>query len=412
MSAPCSVAEAYQQLYDLLSRPHTLQDVVNLGERLLQTPVSFSNAAFRHRAISAHYPVQDLKAREAYFRANTAESYYEEVLYRMEQQKDSTPFILHAKNTARRYISKAYCNGKHVGHFTVPQGDIPLEHISREIIAMICSACAITFVLENSTQSMDDTLTPETSLFESLFNLLPNSLEDFDQHARFYSFGQYKRFRMLCIVGEKACSPDFKLLLSLLIHQHGMACWSLHYCGRLCLLLGMQKDDASSFLKALEEPLDNHALHVGVSDPFSDLHRLRYHYNSAEQTVLLFGLNRTDTRIHFFDQCKIALFLQDIRPHIPNPFFYCSYPVLQILHYDQKHDTQYAETLKAYLLHRCSPQETADALFLHKNTIIYRVKRLEELFHLHLDDGRENFRLLFSFVLLSTADYHTETVKD
>ncbi len=405
MFNPAPAALAYKQLYDLLARPHNLQDVVNLGEKLLCTPVSFSNSAFRHRAISAHYPMEDIQAREAYFHANTAESYYEEVLYRMEQQKDSTPFILHAKNTARRYISKAYCNGKHVGHFTVPQGDFPLEKLSTEIIVMICNACAITYVLENSTKNMDDTLTPETALFESLFNLLPNSMDDFDQHARFYTFGRYSHFLMLCFVGAKVFSPDFKRLLTLIVQQHDMACWSLQYCGRLCLLLGMKNPgDEVSFFEALKVPLEKHDLHVGVSDRFTDLHCLRHHYNSAEETVLFFGLNRRDMRIHMFDRCKIAFFMRDIRQHVPDPYQYCSFTVHEILDYDRTHDTQYAETLKTYLLHRCSPQETASVLFLHKNTIIYRIKRLEELFGIDFTDGYQNFRMLFSFALLSMVN--------
>ena len=43
---------------------------------------------------------------------------------------------------------------------------------------------------------------------------------------------------------------------------------------------------------------------------------------------------------------------------------------------------------------------TADRLYLHKNTVIYRIKRLENELDLDLSDSELRAQLLFSFRIL------------
>ena len=74
------------------------------------------------------------------------------------------------------------------------------------------------------------------------------------------------------------------------------------------------------------------------------------------------------------------------------------HPAFDLIHeYDRKNETQYFETLKVYLLNEMSYQKTAEKLFIHKNTVIYRIRRIEELFRLNLKDCRVITALYLSF---------------
>lgn len=46
------------------------------------------------------------------------------------------------------------------------------------------------------------------------------------------------------------------------------------------------------------------------------------------------------------------------------------------------------QTLKAYLENERSVSKTADALFTHRNTVIYRLKKIEEALGQSLDDPK------------------------
>lgn len=78
---------------------------------------------------------------------------------------------------------------------------------------------------------------------------------------------------------------------------------------------------------------------------------------------------------------------------------YFSQSYQQISLYDQKHDTQYLETLRAYLDCDRHLDTTAKMLHVHKNTIVYRTKKIKELFAIDFDDPKQRFDLLYSFYL-------------
>lgn len=76
------------------------------------------------------------------------------------------------------------------------------------------------------------------------------------------------------------------------------------------------------------------------------------------------------------------------------------HPVLKKLKdYDEKHGTDFYDTMYVYLKNERSPLASAKELNLHRNTLAYRLKRLQELFQIDLDDPKVRFHLLVSFEL-------------
>ena len=69
----------------------------------------------------------------------------------------------------------------------------------------------------------------------------------------------------------------------------------------------------------------------------------------------------------------------------------------EIFLYDQKHNTQYFMTLHAYSLSMHNKDAAADTLRIHRNTLMYRLNRIEELFSLPYEDERTALHLLNSF---------------
>jgi hypothetical protein len=61
-------------------------------------------------------------------------------------------------------------------------------------------------------------------------------------------------------------------------------------------------------------------------------------------------------------------------------------PLAQVLEHDRARGTAYAESLLAYLNAFGDTTSAAGALMVHENTLRYRIRRLQELFSLDLDD--------------------------
>ena len=74
--------------------------------------------------------------------------------------------------------------------------------------------------------------------------------------------------------------------------------------------------------------------------------------------------------------------------------------VAAIRDYDTLHNTNFLETLKLYLIHIDNPGAIAEQLFIHKNTVFYRISKIKEQFHLNLDDGDERFKIHLTVKLM------------
>ena len=65
--------------------------------------------------------------------------------------------------------------------------------------------------------------------------------------------------------------------------------------------------------------------------------------------------------------------------------------------YDIRHSGSLMETLKALTKAGGSKAQAAEKLFLHRNTLIYRIKKIEELTGMDLTDHDTISRLSFLF---------------
>jgi purine catabolism regulator len=57
-----------------------------------------------------------------------------------------------------------------------------------------------------------------------------------------------------------------------------------------------------------------------------------------------------------------------------------------LLTYDREHNAELVRSLDQFLRANRSWQRAAEALFIHKQTLVYRIKRVEELTGRQLDD--------------------------
>ncbi|MEW8971666.1 MAG: helix-turn-helix domain-containing protein, partial [Mesobacillus sp.] len=56
----------------------------------------------------------------------------------------------------------------------------------------------------------------------------------------------------------------------------------------------------------------------------------------------------------------------------------------KILEYDYQHNTELAATLECYLSNSQSTKKTAEMMFLHENTVKYRINRIKKI--IEIDD--------------------------
>ena len=146
---------------------------------------------------------------------------------------------------------------------------------------------------------------------------------------------------------------------------------------------------------------EQYTLKSGLSSSFQDLHQLRIYYRQALLSARLANRINLETPAVFMDLMPLPLFAAALEAEPNRLFLHPVFP--QIRAYDREHGTEYERTLRTYELSMRSKEDTADRLNIHKNTLKYRLERIEELFHLPLDDAWTALNLLCTSLLLELS---------
>ncbi len=137
---------------------------------------------------------------------------------------------------------------------------------------------------------------------------------------------------------------------------------------------------------------------IGVSDPAIKLHDVSKALNQAIAAAD-FSSHEDDIVLHYRDLGIMKLFMLLLgQPELEE--FYNDI-IGSLMEYDRKHNSQLFETMLAF--HKCGYQhkEAAKSLFVHENTIRYRISKAQEI--ITAKAPRDDFRETFSLALKCKA---------
>lgn len=139
--------------------------------------------------------------------------------------------------------------------------------------------------------------------------------------------------------------------------------------------------------------LPNHAAVVGIGTPRADVLGIRASYREAQEAVHL-GHRVAPAAagaVYEFQALEPYALLQ----HLPEETLsrYLDRSLQVLARYDQETGADLVRTLEVYLACGGSPSETARHLYVHRNTVKFRVTRIEELLGVDLNEGETVFRL-------------------
>lgn len=140
---------------------------------------------------------------------------------------------------------------------------------------------------------------------------------------------------------------------------------------------------------------------VGVSANLSGLHELSKAYLQAKQTVDLCERMDWKNVLVCYDELGAYQLLLAIADEDAKRSYYDS--VLgKLEQYDKDNKSDYLYFLCTFLENNCSINDTADKMFVHRNTIVYKIKKIEELLDRNLSDMETRVELYLASMLRNT----------
>ncbi|MGF0065722.1 PucR family transcriptional regulator [Lachnospiraceae bacterium SGI.085] len=137
-------------------------------------------------------------------------------------------------------------------------------------------------------------------------------------------------------------------------------------------------------------------LYTGVGSRVTDISNLSIGYHRAKAAVTM-AQNKHEGLL-YFDQMGLYRLLYAVEDQ----------PLLQeivesqlapLIHYDKKHNGNYLETLEMYLKYNGSIQAVSNAMYTHRNTVIYRMTNIKKLLGCELATPEERLPYQMAFYI-------------
>lgn len=141
--------------------------------------------------------------------------------------------------------------------------------------------------------------------------------------------------------------------------------------GRICRLVKKTHQIINNKLSDLN-------VNFGIGRFYNQLDKLHISLEEAEKALRVAQCERPSDGVCFFDDLGISSILLDIPHRVVLEKYYhdCFDPLLE---YDRINNASLLNTLKTYPQENCNLTRASEKMFVHRNTLKYRINKIEEL---------------------------------
>ena len=402
------LAPALDKLLETAFSQNDLHSLTEAVSHVLKNPIAVYDTGYYILAYSATDSVQDPLWREGMKRGYCRYE-YAAILSRLDHAAESTSQenrgtqIITNFGSARRRQERLMMSGHLVGYIAILENDTPFERIPEEYYHLAASLLAkeVSIAKSQNNTARSDSHSIVTDLLNDGFankllfrRRISGSTLDIDSSFRLLVIDtlQFRDTSSRTQIAN-SLSEFFPNAISSVFHRH-----------HIVVLLDLKHQEfqnytpRSSFLSFLEKK----QLRCCVSDPFDDLYYLKKYYTLCSSVLELSGIYHDQRYLITYDSYKLQRSVSLIAPQeLP---YLCRSVIAEIYKNDQLENTENLQTLFCYLHTGKSLQKTAGLLFIHCNTVAYRIQRLCERYQLDFQNEFENFQLYYSCLILQALN--------
>lgn len=141
-------------------------------------------------------------------------------------------------------------------------------------------------------------------------------------------------------------------------------------------------------------------VHAGAGSSVDYLEDVKISRSEAAAAIKAGQLSGIGEQIYFYEEQGFYTLIS----RIDDGRFLDSYVeryIGRLIHADEINGGDLCETLESYLNHNCSAKDTAEALFIHRNTLSYRMNKIRDILGNNIDDLDTCMLLRSAFMIRS-----------
>ncbi len=286
-----------------------------------------------------------------------------------------------------------------------------------EYISVSAWALGIIMGREASRSSANAALHSENNLLDVMMSVLfqgkVRSMHDLELWEKHVGISLSPSYRVLALVPEKTSASQTFLMANL---QKQIRLQKINMYSTLCdgvfyILFTSQKADSKDRLMLNDvlnviQLANKYHLPFGISNSFDSLLDLNIYKYQAVRAAQLCSDKPEDVLSHFYSSVVLKDILLGGVDNIPSGSH--RHPALDMLiEIDRTQSTDYYPTLVAYVVSLGSTKDTCAKLYIHRNTLTYRLNRIEEITGISLSDPATFLHILCCIYIQSPPLLHS-----
>lgn len=147
----------------------------------------------------------------------------------------------------------------------------------------------------------------------------------------------------------------------------------------------------------LEKRYPHVILKLGFGKNCQNKDNIRQSYIEAKKVIMLMNHNLLSNNYFHYKDVGIFRLLFEIKD-TDKIKDYCTENIGKLTEIDQKNNSELLKTLYYYLINNCNLLKTSKVLFIHRNTLIYRLNLISDIIEKNLDDAHVLHELYLSII--------------
>ncbi|MBS4538064.1 helix-turn-helix domain-containing protein [Clostridium sp. D2Q-11] len=380
-----------------------LNYLINISSKILNNPLIFIDASFKIISYSSTYEITDKLWNENIHAGYCSYEFINEVK-KLKSVKNSPnnnePYIVTCdKSPIRRLVSKVFIKNSLVGYIIVLESFTLFENKNENLLPIISNVISeelLTNKFFNKSKG---------AVYESFFlELLENNIKDErikQERLKSINFNYNNSLYVFVIDISNYKTNNSSDFLRNSLENLFPNSKSLFYKDNIILISESNKNNEISKSKIDKFILfaKKENLISGISESFDNILDFKKYYIQALNALNIGKKLSLNDSIFFYDDLRFFDLISEF--HNKNEMLkFCTPNVLKLKEYDEKHNKDYFNTLYNYLKHNQNINLTSKSLFIHRNTISYRINKIEEILDMDLKDGENIFKVNYSMKII------------
>ncbi len=393
-----------EELLKTILENDSVQAVVNKCYSILQNPIVIVDSSFKLLAWTSDKCVKDsywnelmqdgypsLSSILALQKANGYKEFIHPTIVNTENPEDM-----------RKIMTRIQDRNTILGYFSILEVNREFQESDLELVQLIAKIMAKMLLYRNVENNKCDNDRYEQLLIDILDHKL-KSEKQIKERLPYLKWNFADKYCLLTIdLSDKdnfdTLSCYFKGAVKKLYPSSNM----LIYNGHILIIDGIGQNllqPEESYLEPIRKLLKKSGLYCGLSNCFTNIAQLDMYYKQSLLAIELGStMGKADAEIHAYSDYARMYMIQICKKHEDLRYFY--HPaILQLQEYDVLKGTHYIETLEAFLRYNKNSYAAAEAIYVHRNTMIYRINKIKEITGLDFED-KELVDLMMSLEIL------------